>query len=128
MPSQVTTTEIRDGVSALGRLRADTGRTGPPHTVGVNVHSVLSASVTDAYRLAAPTLGDHFRGLDAYRDRTLSGDPATIATRIAAYHDAGADYIELKPVVPTVDALIAHLRTFREEVIPAVSARTKEVA
>jgi probable F420-dependent oxidoreductase len=128
MPSQVTTTEIADGVAELSRLRAEAGHTGPLPTIGINVHSVLAPSVEDAHRIAAPTLGDHFRDLAGYRERTLSGDPATIAARIAAYRDVGADYIELKPVVPTVDALIAHLRRFQEDVVPAVGAHAADVA
>lgn len=127
MPSQVTTAEIGEGVLALGRLRSDAGHVGPLPTIGINVHSVLAPTVSDAHRIAAPTLGDHFRDLDAYRERTLSGDPATIAARVAGYRDAGADYIELKPVVPTVDALIAHLRTFREDVIPVVDSLVDDV-
>ncbi|MFN8518569.1 MAG: TIGR03619 family F420-dependent LLM class oxidoreductase [Chloroflexota bacterium] len=122
MPSQVTTQEIAQGAQRLRELRAAAGRVGPMPTVGINVHSVLAASVADAHRLAGPTLGDHFADETAYRDRTLSGDPGAIAARIAAYRDAGADYIELKPVVPSVAALIEHLRTFRETVLPAVAA------
>ena len=51
----------------------------------------------------------------------------TIAARIGAYRDAGADYIELKPVVPSVDALIDHLRIFREDVIPAVPSHAEDI-
>lgn len=122
MPSQVTTEEIAGGVARLRELRSQAGHTGPLPTIGINVHSVLASSVAEAHRVAGPTLGDHFRDLDAYQARTLSGDPDTLAARIAAYRDAGADYIELKPVVPTVDALIDHLRTFHDAVIPAVAA------
>lgn len=122
MPSQVTTSEIAAGVGRLTELRQQAGHTGPLPTIGINVHSILAASVADAHRLAAPTLGDHFRDIDAYQARTLSGDPEGLAARIAAYRDAGADYIELKPVVPTVDALIDHLRTIHDAVMPAVTS------
>lgn len=122
MPSQVTTDEIAAGAGRLGELRAAAGHLGPLPTIGINVHSVLADSVEAAYGFAAPTLGDHFRDLDAYQARTLSGDPATVARRIAAYHAAGADYIELKPVVPSLGALIDHLRMFHDAVMPAVAA------
>jgi alkanesulfonate monooxygenase SsuD/methylene tetrahydromethanopterin reductase-like flavin-dependent oxidoreductase (luciferase family) len=121
MPSQVTTTEVSDGVARLRSLRTAAGLTGPLPTIGINVHSVIAGTVEDAARLAGPTLGNHFRDLAAYQQRSLSGDPDAIATRIAAYRDAGADYIELKPLVPSVDALVDHLRTFREAILPAVA-------
>ncbi len=120
MPSQVTTDEIADGATRLRDLRAAAGHAPTLPTVGINVHSVLAGSVQDAYRMAAATLGDHFQDLDAYQARTLSGDPATIAERIGAYRAAGVDYIELKPLVPSVDALIEHLRVFHDTVMPAV--------
>lgn len=124
MPSQVTTDEIAAGVGRLRELRAAAGLDGPMPTIGINVHSVIAESVEAAYEIAAPTLGGHFRDLDGYQARTLSGDPATIARRIAAYHAAGADYIELKPVVSSLDALLGHLRTFHDAVMPAVAAST----
>lgn len=122
LPSQVTVDEVAAGATRLRELRTTAGLDGPLPTIGINVHSVVAASVDEAYRIAAPTLGAHFRDVTAYGARTLSGDPVTIATRIAAYRAAGADHIELKPVVSSLDALIGHLRTFREEVMPIVAA------
>ena len=122
MPSQVTTEEIAAGAARLRELRATAGLGGRLPTIGINVHSVVASTVAEAYRMAGPTLGGHFADQTAYQERTLSGDPLALAGRVAAYRDAGADYIELKPLVPSVDALIEHLRIFHDAVVPAVAA------
>ncbi len=126
MPSQVTSEEIAAGAGRLRTLRVAAGHADRLPTIGINVHSVIASSVDEAYRMAAPTPGGHFADQAAYQARTLSGDPDTIAARIAAYRAAGADTIELKPLVPSVDALIDHLRVFREAVMPAVTALTAQ--
>ncbi len=122
MPSQVTSNEIAEGTARLRELRGAAGHESPMPSIGINVHSVLAGSVDEAVRVGAPTLADRFRDRDECLARTLTGDPATVAARIAAYRAAGADYIELKPVVPSVPALIAHMRTFSEQVVPLVAA------
>ncbi len=122
LPSQVTTEEIRAGKEDLGRRRAEVGLSdGPPPTIGINVHSVIAATVDGAVDAAAPTLGGHFSDRDAYLARTLSGDVATFTDRVIAYRDAGVDFVELKPIVPSVEALIDQLRTISESVMPAVA-------
>ena len=70
---------------------------------------------------AAPTLGSHFADRQAYFDRTLSGDLDTFIERVIAYRDAGTTYVELKPVVPSIEALIGQLRVVAERVMPAVA-------
>jgi len=122
MPSQVTADEIAAGAAHLQELRVAAGHAGSLPTIGINVHSVIASSVVDAYRVAAPTLGAHFRDIDAYQARTLSGDTDTIVRRVVAYRTAGCDYVELKPIVSSVPELVDQLRTFREVIVPGVEA------
>lgn len=121
LPSQVTVEEIREGCAALAALRAEHGRTGLPDTIGINVHSVIAASVDAAFDVAEPTLGKMFANREGYFERTLSGDVDTFIERVRAYRDAGVTYVELKPVVPSIDALIAQLETVSTSVMPAVA-------
>lgn len=121
LPSQPSVEEVRSGVAELVALRAEAGLAGLPRTIGINVHSIMGPTVNAALDAAAPTLGAHFPDRTAFFDRTLSGDLETWIGRIAAYRDAGVTYVELKPVVPSIDALIAQIRAVAEIVAPALA-------
>ena len=121
LPSQVTTGEIEEGVADLRRRQIELGRDEGPGTIGVNMHSIIAATTDEAVALAGPTLGSHFADRQTYLDRTLSGDLETFTARVAAYRDAGVDYVELKPVVASIDDLIDQLRQVHETVMPAVA-------
>ncbi len=119
LPSQVATDEIRAGVAHLRELRANAPA---PLTdiIGINTHSAIGESDADAFDLAYPTVGEHFADREAFLARTLTGSIQTFTDRVLAYRDAGANYVELKPVCRSIDHLIEQLRLIRDEVMPAV--------
>ena len=57
---------------------------------------------------------------EAYRERTLVGSPTTVAARLSEFHEAGVNWIEVRPVYPTIENLIEQMRILRDEVLPAV--------
>lgn len=73
--------------------------------------------------LSLPNYADHLRelgftdadleggGSDALIDAVVPwGDPDTIAERISAHHEAGADHVCVQPIAPTLDDQTEHLR------------------
>ncbi|ADB52484.1 TIGR03619 family F420-dependent LLM class oxidoreductase [Conexibacter woesei] len=121
MPSQVTAQEIAAGVAELRALREQAGLAPEPPSIGINVHSAIAESTAAAEAFVAPTIGHHFAGPEALRERALLGDVEAFAARVRAYRDAGVEEIELKPVYRSIDDCVAHLRTIHDEVMPAVA-------
>ncbi len=121
LPSQASVEDVRGGVDDLRQRRAEAGLAGVPAIIGINMHSIIADTVERAIDAAAPTLGSHFVDRQAYFERTLSGDVDTFIERVIAYRDAGTTYVELKPVVPSIEALIEQLRVVSEQVMPAVA-------
>jgi probable F420-dependent oxidoreductase len=54
---------------------------------------------------------DDLKGGDALIDAVVPwGDPDTIAERVRAHHDAGADHVCVQPLAPTIEQQAEHLR------------------
>ncbi len=120
-PSQVSVEECRNGVATLNDYYAEEGNFGPT-IVGINQIATLGASDEAAHDQAFPTVERVFPSEDEYRLRTLVGSPDTFASRVREYRDAGVNWIEMRPVYPTVENLIDQMRLIHDEVMPAVES------
>jgi alkanesulfonate monooxygenase SsuD/methylene tetrahydromethanopterin reductase-like flavin-dependent oxidoreductase (luciferase family) len=120
LPSQPTAAEIRLGVEDLARKRASLAavETGASDIIGINVHSIFANSENDAVSEAHPTLGKVFPDREQYLSRTLSGNVDDWCDRLAEYQAVGVNYVELKPVVPSIHSFVEQLQTVHEIVMP----------
>lgn len=118
-PSQVSVSEYKEGVPRLRTLYKNEGRTGPRY-LGIN--QILTVAATDdiAHEQAYPTVAQVFPSEEEYRKRTLVGSPATVAARLKEFHEVGVNWVEVRPVYPTIENLIEQMRLLRNEVLPAV--------
>jgi len=121
IPSQVTTDEVREGVSEIGRLRDEMGGRAPLDYVGINMHSAFGRTDDEAEAFAQPTVGHLFADRGSLVTRTIVGSVDTFRERVRAYRDAGVNYIEVKPVYRSIDHCIEQLRLIRDEIMPAVT-------
>ncbi len=121
VPSQVTVSEIAAGVARLGELYAEEGRHGPEE-VGINQFVAVASTDEKAAELAYPTASRVFHDDEAYQARTIIGSPQTFARRLAEYADAGATFLEMRPVYRTLDELRHQMELLVEEVIPSLEA------
>lgn len=119
-PSQVSAAQLARGVARLRSLCTEQGRT--LTEVGVNLPTVLAATDEKAEGIAGPTVRRMFPDEREYRDRTIAGSVRTFRRRVREYEDAGASYLELKPLYPSIDHLIWQMRTIREHIMPRVGA------
>ena len=55
---------------------------------------------------------------EEYEQRTIVGSPDTFARRVGEFVDAGANYIELKPLYPDVDHLLGQMKALAKNVMP----------
>jgi alkanesulfonate monooxygenase SsuD/methylene tetrahydromethanopterin reductase-like flavin-dependent oxidoreductase (luciferase family) len=120
IPSQVTVDEVREGVAGIRRLREDMAIQEPLAYVGVNMHSAFGGTDEEAEALARPTVGHLFADRESFIGRTIVGSVDSFRQRVLAYHDAGVNYVELKPVYRSIDHCIEQLRLIRDEIMPAV--------
>ena len=118
-PSQISVDEYRRGVPRLRELYKEAGRTGPQY-LGINQILTIAATDDAAHEQAYPTVAQVFSSEEAYRERTLVGSPTTVAARLTEFHEAGVNWIEVRPVYPTIENLIEQMRILRDEVLPAV--------
>ena len=118
-PSQVSVDEYRKGVPRLRELYNQAGRAGPQY---LGITQILTVAATDdaAHEQAYPTVAQVCPSEEAYRERTLVGSPATVAARLNEFHEAGVNWVEVRPVYPTIENLIEQMRMLRDEVLPAV--------
>lgn len=121
-PSQITVDQVRDTVPRLRDLYADEGREGPD-IIGVNQVCTIASSDDEADDQTRPTVSTRvFYDDEQYRARTIVGSPDTFTARLKDYEAAGANWIEMRPVYPTVDNLIEQMHMIHDEVMPAFSA------
>lgn len=121
VPSQVAAEEVGAGVRRLTELRAELGKP-PAEEVGPNLWTALAETDDQAHEMAYPTVSNVFPDEDEYRRRTIVGSPETFARRIAEYGRAGATFIEMRPIYPSIDHLIEQMRRLTEDVLPVAEA------
>ncbi len=123
IPSQMPVEGYREAVDKLRSYYAEANRTGPK-TLGINNYMTVAASDEAAHEQAYPTVSRVFHSEEAYRTRSIVGSPETFAARLRDYRDAGVNWVEVRPVYPTIDNLIEQMNILVEEVIPAVNGMT----
>jgi probable F420-dependent oxidoreductase len=119
-PSQPSAPQLQEGIARIQSLCAEAGRA-PVENFGINIPSVIAATDEEADAIARPTVGPMFPGETEYRERTIVGSPDTFIKRVQEFKDAGANYVELKPLYPSMDQFMEQLRLIRDEVMPAVA-------
>lgn len=119
-PSQMPVERYSETADRLRGYFVEENRVGPA-ILGINNVVAVAASDEIAHAQAYPTASRIFHSEEAYRARTLVGSPETFAARLRAYRDAGVNWVEMRPVYPTVDNLIEQMRLITEEVLPAVA-------
>jgi len=117
-PSQVSATQLATSLPTLHTYFKEAGR-GEPTEVGINIHSVIADTDDAAHVIADPSATKMFPNLDEYKERTILGNPDAFTRRVQEYVDAGANYIELKPLYPDIDHLINQMHLIHDEVMPA---------
>ena len=117
-PSQPSAPQIREGIARIQTLCAEAGRE-PITDFGVNIPSVIAKTDEEADAIARPTVGPMFPGETEYRERTIIGSPDTFITRVREFRDAGANYIELKPLYPSMEQFMEQLHLIHDVVMPA---------
>ncbi len=117
-PSQVSAAQFASSLPTLRSYYDDEGREGPTE-LGINIHSVIASTDDAAHAISDPTAAKLCPTKQEYLDRTIVGDPATFSDRIGEYVAAGVNYVELKPLYPDVEHLIAQMRLIHDEVMPA---------
>ena len=117
-PSQVSATQLATSLPTLHTYFKEAGR-GEPTEVGINIHSVIADTDDAAHAIADPSAAKMFPNLDEYKERTILGNPDAFTQRVQEYVDAGANYIELKPLYPDVEHLINQMHLIHDEVMPA---------
>ena len=119
VPSQVSVQEVVAGKARLTELYSEQGLEHSPEIV-VNLPVVLAESDEAAQAIARPTVTPLFPGEQEYQERTIVGSPATFASRLREYRDAGVSNVELKPLYPSLDNFVWQLETLQREVAPAL--------
>ncbi len=119
-PSQPSAPQLQEGIARIQKLCIEAGRA-PVTNFGINIPSVIAATDEQADAIARPTVGPMFPGETEYRERTIVGSPETFIKRVQEFKDAGANYVELKPLYPSMDQFMEQLRLIRDEVMPAVA-------
>ena len=117
-PSQPSPGQLADSLSELRGLYKAAGRSGPD-TVGINIHSVIADSDEAAAAIAEPSARKLFPTDEEYEQRTIVGAPETFVRRVGEFVDAGANYIELKPLYPDIDHLLGQMRSLAKNVMPS---------
>ncbi len=117
-PSQPSPGQLAELVPELEALYKEAGRSGPD-TVGINIHSVIAESDEAAAAIAEPSARKLFPTDEEYEQRTIVGSPDTFARRVGEFVDAGANYIELKPLYPDVDHLLDQMKSIAKNVMPS---------
>jgi len=119
-PSQPSALQMIEGIARIRKLCEQAGRA-PIEEYGVNIPSVIAATDEEADAIARPTVGPMFPGETEYRERTIVGSPDTFIRRVQEFKDAGVNYVELKPLYPSMEQFMEQLRLIRDEVMPAVA-------
>lgn len=124
-PSQPSASQVREGIARIQKLRARAGRE-PMINFGINIPSVIAATDAQADAIARPTVGPMFPGETEYQERTIIGSPETFVRRVQEFKEAGVNYVELKPLYPSMEQFMEQLRLIRDEVMPAVAEEAAE--
>lgn len=119
-PSQISVGQLADGVSRLQSMCAE-GDQPMPTEIGVNLPTVIADTDEAAEAIAGPTVRPVFPGDVEYQERTIVGSPETFLRRVQEYQKAGATYMEIKPLYPSIDHLLEQMRTIKEYVVPALN-------
>ncbi len=122
LPASPSPAQYAEGVAVLRRLAAARGRPAPAY-YGLNVFATVAATDAAAEAMFAPTMGQVFAG-EGLRERNLVGSPATVVQRLQAYQAAGVNLVEMKPIYPSVSALIGMLELVAREVMPAFAGES----
>jgi probable F420-dependent oxidoreductase len=119
-PSQPSAPQMVEGIARIQKLCREAGRE-PIEEFGVNIPSVIAATDAEADAIARPTVGPMFPGETEYQERTIVGSPETFIKRVQEFKNAGVNYVELKPLYPSMDQFMDQLRLIRDEVMPALA-------
>lgn len=108
-PSQISVSQLAHGVARLRALCEERHQPAPPE-IGVNVPAVVADTDSEAEAIAGPTVRPIFPDETEYKQRTIVGSPETFAQRVREYEEAGATYMELKPVYRSIEHLVEQMR------------------
>ncbi len=121
-PSQINPEQFG---ASLPLLRAKCAERGRPAPTEYPINIFVSIAHTDAAadELARPVVQAKFYTEHDYRTRTIIGSPATWIRMLNEWEAVGLTYAHLKFVYRDTDDLVARLRLFAREVMPAFAQR-----
>lgn len=118
-PSQVSPEMLREGRDRILELAAQSGRTisdfGPQNEFYIRRdHAEARATMRRYY--------NRFTSEEALFGQTFAGSPERVAEQFMAHREAGATFVDLRPVGVSLDDLLEQLHLIAEEVAPGIGA------
>ncbi len=117
-PSQINAAQFAESLPVLHARCAARGRPAPPE-YPINIFVSIADTDQAADDLARPMLRSKFPTEHDYRTRTIIGGPDTWIRMLTEWEAVGLTFAHLKFVYRDSDDLIARLRLFAREVMPA---------
>ncbi len=119
-PSQASPDMLREGRQQILELADKAGRAivdfGPQNECYIRRDDAQARETMRRYY-------NRFTTEEALWGQTFAGNPERVAEQFLAYRDAGATFVDLRPVGVSLEDLLEQLHLIAEEVIPAVGGQ-----
>lgn len=125
-PSQTSAAFLRTGRARVEELAAESGR--PIADFGPQNEMYLLRDDAKAHEMMRRHHRWQFVSDEAMFEQTFTGDPARVVDQILAHIEAGATFIDLRPLGISLEDTLAQLHLFAEEVMPALAEATADAA